>query len=349
MRAPLVAWLVLGLTACAGDPAPAPEGSMTEAASAEEPSAAAEHAGARLAAGDALFRQRKYDEALPVYQAAAEAAEAEGDRSIQVEALAQVARMHSLAQRLDEAGAWLARAEAAADPGLPLGWTRLLGVRGILQREGGDKAAALATFVGMHDYALAHDLPRRAVDAAHHAAIVAPPAEQVTWAERGIAAAEATGDEGWLAALWNNLGATHEERGDWAAAADAYARAKHYHDRTGGEPQKLAAAWALGRSCLRAGRLDEAARLLPDCLARARRWHERDGAGEAAEWLGFALAAHGELRVAQGSPREGLAQLERGRGLLVEAGIEQWWPAALADLEARIAAARHAGGEAAQD
>lgn len=340
MRVPCLSLLVLlagcGAPGARSEPAPTAVSSPAEGAAMSETSPVAE----RLAAADALFRGRKYAEALDAYRAVAEQAGEARDRSVEAEALAQVARMYSATKRLEEGRPWLARAREVADPAHPLGWTRYLGVRGIFEREGGDRARALATFTEMHDYARARDLPRRAIDAAHHAAIVASPEQQVAWAERGIAAAEAAGDEGWLAVLWNNLGATHEDRGEWTAAADAYEQARTYHYRTGGEHQRLVADWALGRASLRAGRLERAEALLPDCLERARARHAAAPNAETGEWVGWTLAAHGELLVARGQRAEGLTALEEGRARLVEAGIEKWWPGALADLDARIAAAR---------
>ena len=56
-----------------------------------------------------------------------------------------------------------------------------------------------------------------------------------------------------LAASRYNLGASHEDAGRWADAAQAYAEAKRYHYRTGSDRAKLAADWALGRASLRAG------------------------------------------------------------------------------------------------
>ena len=81
--------------------------------------------------------------------------------SLEAEALSQMARMLSLTERLEEGRAWLARAEEVASPDHPLGWTRYLGVRGIFERESGDRDRALSTFEEMYAYALEHDVPRR--------------------------------------------------------------------------------------------------------------------------------------------------------------------------------------------
>jgi len=336
--------LLAGCSSPPADPAPGPaqpaaEPSSTPAAAAEPPQTPVTQA---LAAADKSFSARRYQEARVEYRAVAQAAKSSGDASSEAEALSQVARMHSLAKppRLEEARAALAEAKAVASPAQPWGWTRYLGVRGILEREGGDSKRALATFAEYHDYARARGLYSRAIDAAHHAAIVAPPAEQIRWAERGIAAAEAGDEQGWLAVLWNNLGSTHEDRGDWDAAVEAYAKAKHYHDLKGGPVQKIAAAWALGRASLRAGDLQRAGELLPACLETARAGVKGAKESEQREWLGFTLASHGELLLARGRQAEGLAQLEEGRQLLVAARIKNWWPKFLTDLDRRIATAK---------
>ena len=345
-RARLLASLVLGALGCASppeepprtQPQPPPSSSPAPAA-AKPPETPVTRA---LAAADQTFSARRYDEAQLEYRAVAATAKSAGDVSSEAQALAQVARMHSLAKppRLERARAVLEEARSVASQEHPWGWTRYLGVRGILEREGGHKEQALATFVEYHDYARARGLYTRAIDAAHHAAIVAPPAEQIRWAERGIAAAEAGDERGWLAVLWNNLGSTHEDRGDWKAAAEAYTKAKRYHDLTGGPVQKIAAAWALGRASLRAGDLERASALLPACLETARAGVEGAKESEQREWLGFTLASHGELLLARGQRAEGLAQLEEGRLLLVAAGIKNWWAPFLSDLDQRIATAK---------
>ena len=302
---------------------------------------------ALLDEGDRLFRSRKPDAALELYRRAAAEAEAAGDRSVQVEALAQSARMHSMAGRLEDGREPLARAAELARPEEPLGWTRYLGVRGIFERESGDKAAALATFEQMHAFAVRTGLHDRAIDAAHHAAIVAPAEQQVEWAQRGIRAAEAAGSEGWLAVLWNNLGATYDwDLKDYPKAAECYEKARYFH-HLGSDPQrKLAADWALGRALMRAGDLARAEELLPDAheKAAARLAEEREHSR--LEWAGNTAWALGELRWRQGGAAragEALPLLEEAEKQLVEAGIESWWAEGLKELRELESEVRRAG------
>ena len=139
---------------------------------------------------DQTFGARKYADALDRHRRCSAQAEQERNRSVEVEALAQVARCYSIDGKLDEGRPWLERAEKLASADEPLGWSRCLGVRGIFQRESGDKAKAKATFEEMHRYCVEKKLFTRAIDAIHHIAIVVPPEEQPAWALKGIAAAE---------------------------------------------------------------------------------------------------------------------------------------------------------------
>ncbi len=291
----------------------------------------------RLAEGDRLFKTRERERALVVYLEAAEAARAEGSKDVLVEALAQAARMHSFEkERLGEARKLLTAAEAEASAEEPNGWSRLLGVRGIIEREEGDRDRAKKTFIEMYDYCTERKLHRRAIDAAHHVALVGSPEEQVAWAKKGIVAAEAAGDRRWLAVLWNNLGWTHEDAGRYDESVAAYRKARELHHETGDDHAKLLADWALGHALRLAGEGDEAKRLLEPTLATARKRHAELDTKTTHEWLGYALQEVGELRVLEGKRAEGLELLGKARTALEAVGMREHWPEAMTKLDARI-------------
>jgi tetratricopeptide (TPR) repeat protein len=294
-----------------------------------------------LREADAIFGQRKHAEALPLYRAAAERGASEKDRAVEVQALAQVARCFSLKKELAEGRTWLARAEKAASPDEPHGWSRLLGVRGIFEREEGDKAKAKATFVEMYEYCRARKLERRAVDAIHHIAIVVPLEEQPAWALKGIEAATTTGDEAWLAVLWNNLGATYEDLKQPEKALDAYLKARELHHRTGGPVQKLAADWAVGHTYRLCGKQAEARPRLEKTLAEAEALYAKEK-GDWLEWVGWCRKDLGETLIAQGEHAKGLALLKAGRTALAGAGMETHWPEGMKQVDEAIAAAEAA-------
>lgn len=273
----------------------------------------------QLQDADALFGRRKYPEALEAYRALA-------DGPDRVEAMAQVARCYSILGKLDEGQPWLDRALEAGSPDEPKGWSRTLGVRGIFERERGDRAAAKKTFIEMHAYCEKHELWRRAIDATHHIAIIDP---DPAWGLKGIAAAEKLNDIGWLAVLWNNLGATYEDLKQYEKALEAYVKAREYHHAGSDDGRKLAADWAVAHAMRLCGKLDEAKPRLEAVLER----------GDA-EWAGHALNDLGETYAALDRRDEAIDRLVRARAKLVEAGMGEHWPEILKRIDGRLALLR---------
>jgi tetratricopeptide (TPR) repeat protein len=278
-----------------------------------------------LDAADRVFFARKYGEALELYRPLAE----KGN----VEALAQVARCLSLTGKLEEGKGWLERARKAASKDEPPGWSRYLGVRGIFEREGGDRKTAQATFEEMHAYCVEKGLHRRAIDAVHHIALVAPVKEQPAWALKGIAAAEQLKDDASLAVLWNNLGSTYEELKRLDRMLEAYLRARDYHYKSGGDVQKLVADWAVGHGYRLNGKLEEARDLLEPTLAWAERRHGKEPGAATIEWVGLCRKDLGETLSGLGEKARATELLKAARADLVKAGYEKSWPAALKEID----------------
>ncbi len=294
-----------------------------------------------LGEAEEAFKARNYAEANAVYKLAAEAAELEKDVSLEVEALSQVARCYSI-QRVGptQGKPYLERARKKASKDHPLGWTRYLGVRGIYEREREESVKATETFKEMYEFAKANGLPLRAIDAAHHIAIAAAPADQVEWGQKGIAAAEEAGSKSWLAVLWNNLGASYEDLELYGDAVAAYTKARALHHEVGDERAKLAADWALGHAYRLDGKLDPAQELLDATLERAERRYTKRPGPETAEWVGYTLQDLGELAVARGEKTQGLATLESARLKWKEAHLDTHWAKGFKKLEDRIAELR---------
>ncbi len=279
---------------------------------------------AGLKEADAVFAKRDWGAALESYRKVAESASG----SDRVEALAQVARCLSLLGKLDEGRPWLEKAAKLADAAQPGGWSRTLGVRGIFERESGDKAAARKTFEELYAYCRDRNLPRRAVDAVHHLALVVPPEEQPAWALKGIAEAEKLGDEAWLAVLWNNLGATYEDLKLHPKALEAYLKARDYHHKTGGEFQKHVADWAVGHAYRLLGKTAEARPL----LEAAHAW----GATQDGEWKGWTKKDLGLVLAALGDRERGVAMVKEARQALLDAGMDKHWPESIVTLDQEL-------------
>lgn len=288
----------------------------------------------RLASADETFSSRDYSGALVQYQALV--ADEDLPDQVKVEALAQTARCHSLTAGGLEAGQpYLDQALALASESEPLGWTRTQGVLGIYQREAGEPEQALQTFSEAYVYALERELPLRAIDMAHHAAIVAPGEQQIDWAEKGIAAAEAAGSVAWLAVLYNNLGAAHEEAGDPDQALTAYRIARDHRAELEDPLGLLIADWAVAHAERLVG--EPAARThLEAVLERAQDRYLAEPTPQNAEWVGYPLEDLAELTAAEGDTEQALVLLREARARYVEAGLGEHWPEKLEAVDMRL-------------
>lgn len=268
-----------------------------------------------LEKADSIFQERDYQNALPAYTEVVETARKEFNRSVEVEALSQVARLNLILDHKDEGRVWLAKAAERADDADPMGWSRYLGVRGRFEWKDDDLTAARKTFDDMYSYCNANALWGRAVDAAHMIAIVSSdPKEQITWSYRGIEAAEKSDQESWLGPLWNNLAITYFDMKSYDSALTCFQKAREYHWRFSGEVGKLFADYHIGMTYRMLGQYDEAAKWLRPVLAWAERLDNHSAIGQACEDLG-------EVMIAKGDKTGGLKLLKRARE---EYKTEKW-------------------------
>lgn len=283
-----------------------------------------------LSLADDTFQSRDYETALQQYSDVVEAARAEFNRSVEVEALSQMARMNLILGNRDEGESWLERAAARATETDPMGWSRYLGVKGRFEWKAGDLKTARATFDQMYEYCGANSLFGRAVDAAHMIAIVAEsPEEQIEWGRIGIEAAEAGDVESWLGPLWNNLAGTYYDLKQYDSALACYVKARDYHWRFSDETAKLFADYHIGMTHRLLGHLDEAGKWLRPVLAWAERIENYSAIGQACEDLG-------EIDIARGNKTEGLKLLKRARDAYKKEGYDGSWPEIWEHINKRI-------------
>lgn len=279
-----------------------------------------------LADADALFHARKYAEATAKYEETAIVAEAAGETSTLTEALSQVARGHLTRDLKEEGRVWIERAAALATPSDPPGYARYLGVRGRFEWKDDDKEAATETFISMYDYCIEHELYDRAIDATHMVAITGGDDAKVEWSLKGIEAAKNDGHERWLGPLWNNLGWTYDEQGEYDKALEALLNAREAHWHRGDEFAKLVADWSVGHAYRKVGEYEQAMAWMNSTLAWAQRRYAMDPSASNAEWVGFAHRELGDLATDEGRPADAVRHYREAVPFLEQANMPSWDP-----------------------
>jgi tetratricopeptide (TPR) repeat protein len=180
----------------------------------------------------------------------------------------------------------LARAQGEACTALQLGSlpprvrVRHLLERGRVFNSARQPEQARPLFLEAWEAARAAEEDDYAVDAAHMMGIVEPPAEQLAWGLKALAAAEARAQpraRDWLGSLYNNLGWTYHDLGDWEQALDLFRRGQAWREAKGEARETRIARWAVAR-CLRSlGRLDEALAIQRELEQENARLGEKDG------------------------------------------------------------------------
>ncbi|MCA8978908.1 MAG: tetratricopeptide repeat protein [Planctomycetes bacterium] len=298
-----------------------------------------EAAAASFGEAGTLVGARDYSAARDVYARAADEAHAAGDVALEAEACAQVARMHSQLHDPTAGAEWLARAERLTTPEMPDAWGRLLVVRGVYAREEGRKADAVALFEECYDYCMAHQLYGRAVDAAHHVAIAADPKTREEWALKGIAAAEAAEESGWLGPLWNNLGWDYIDAGRYDEALHALREAQKAH-HVGGHPiTALISDYSVGFALRMTG--DYAlARGIQEGVHKSALRALDEGDPQMLEWVAQSRRELGELDALEGRTAEGADRIEEAIAELKQTDFMQWGGELMDKYEARLAELR---------
>lgn len=286
-----------------------------------------------LKQGDDLFRARKYDEAIEIYEQAVNAAEEENYISDLVEALSQVARCYLALNKKEEGRIWLRKAEDKATENEPNGWSRYLSVRGRFEWKDGVSESgeflpeikkATDTFKEMYTYCFKHNLLSRAVDATNMISITGTADEKIEWGLKGIKAAEEGGIEGWLGPLWNNLGWNYNDLERYDEALEALKKAREYHYKKGDDLAKLKADWSVGQAYRKTGQFDSAYVLMQKVYDWSEKRYKENPTPDNAEWIGHSCRELGELALTGGDEKKALEHLTRAKENLSTAGMPDW-------------------------
>ena len=119
-----------------------------------------------------------------------------------------------------------------------------------------------------------------AIDAAHMLGIAAPASERLDWNMKALAKAEHATDarsKRWLAPLYNNIGYTYQERGDFKTALAYYRQALPAYEARGDAAAVRVAKWHIARAQRSLGELDAAEKTQRELLAEFEALGEQDG------------------------------------------------------------------------
>ena len=283
-----------------------------------------------LSIADDLFQANNMEDAFDAYKIAFETARKEFNRSVEVEALSQMARAKLRTGKKEEGRPFIVQAEERLSESDPLGYSRYLGVKGRFEWKDDDLKTARTTFTKMYDFCHANALWGRVIDAANMMAIVSDSTDdQIEWSRKGIETAEATETEGLLAALWNNLAGTYYDLKDFENALDCYQKSREYHWRFSSEMGKLYADYHIGMTLRLLGRNDEALTWLRPVLAWAERLDNHSAIGQACEDMG-------EIAFAKGNKSEALEYLKRAKAEYKLAGFNTSWAEIWENINTRI-------------
>lgn len=189
------------------------------------------------------------------------AARASGNRDYLAQLLTQIARTEGLQRRFDDAEKTLAEAESLLTPETPVARVRLLLERGRVLNSSKRRDESKPYFLEAWDLARAVKADGFAVDAAHMMGIVEPGDSSLAWNRQAMALAESSTDpraRKWLGSLYNNIGWTYHDRGEFDTALELFQKALAERETEGKKGDVRVARWCVAR-CLRSlGRVDEA-------------------------------------------------------------------------------------------
>ena len=206
----------------------------------------------------------------------------------------QIARAQGLQRAFDAAHATLDGVEKALPRAPARVRVRYLLERGRVLNSSGNAENAVPLFRDALLRAQQAGEDFLAIDAAHMLGIAARPADRLKWDLEALAMTERTPDarsKRWLASLYNNIGWTYHERGEYAAALEYFDKALPAWEARGDVNAIRIAKWTIARALRSLGRYDEAWAIQRRLLA------EREAAGEPSGYVYEELA---EIELARG-------------------------------------------------
>jgi tetratricopeptide (TPR) repeat protein len=185
--------------------------------------------------------------------------ETSGDHRSQL--LTQIARAQGLQRRFDDAHHTLNDVEASLLDAHPVVRVRYLLERGRVFNSSRQPEKARPFFLEAWTLAQTVNEDFFAVDAAHMLGMIDPPDKQLSWNLQALALAERSTEpraQNWRASLYNNIGWTYHDLGEYEKALDMFQKALIERQKQGKQRQIEIAEWGIGRVLRSLNRIDEA-------------------------------------------------------------------------------------------
>ena len=228
---------------------------------------------------DPAKTEKAFQELLPV-------AERAGDRAYHAQLLTQIARTHGLRRQfveahriLDVAETLIVNIDYSSDDVSQTTRVRLLLERGRTFNSAGDTDSARPLFNEAWERARQAGEDYHAVDAAHMLGICEPVDASLMWNNRAMEAAEASGDpraKGWLGALYNNMGWTYHDAGEYEKALELFEKGLAWRTERDNSQATQIARWTVARALRSLGRTHEALAMQQSLLKE----HEATGTSD---------------------------------------------------------------------
>jgi tetratricopeptide (TPR) repeat protein len=183
------------------------------------------------------------------------------DESAYLELLTQIARAQGLQRKFDEAHQTLDQVEKSLDENPSRAKVRYLLERGRVSNSSGHAADAHPFFEQALDLAKGLGEDFYAVDAIHMLAIISEPASALTLNLSAIQLAESSGQEkarNWLGSLYNNMGWTYHDMGDYESALNIFEKAETFRRSKGDAKEIRIAVWCVARTLRSLNRVEDA-------------------------------------------------------------------------------------------
>jgi tetratricopeptide (TPR) repeat protein len=200
-----------------------------------------------------------------------------------LETATQIARTQSLQRKFAEADALLDGVAPKLGKVPVRVRVRYLLERGRTRNSGADRPAAIPLFkdaVALRDRDMLSGADFYLVDALHMLGIATPPAEQLEWNRKALAAAEASSDaraRNWAGSLTHNLGWSYFDSGDPATALVYWQKALPIREAQGNVGNIRVAKWTIARGLRATGRLDDAEKIQLALAVETEKAGEPDG------------------------------------------------------------------------